>query len=81
MGQQISRREAIQILVAAAGAFHTALIPIDWSAPLVQAGVLPAHAQSSPETSTPYPGPEPTLPPYPPIDVQPPPPPIETRPP
>ena len=46
--KKITRREAIKILGAAAGASVLANIPSKWSKPEVMGGVVPAHAQISP---------------------------------
>lgn len=43
----VSRREALQALAAAGGALGAAFLPARWGRPLIEAGVLPAHAQSS----------------------------------
>ena len=44
----VSRREALKALVAGGGALAAAaFVPARWARPLVEAGVLPAHAQSS----------------------------------
>jgi hypothetical protein len=48
----IHRREAMKVLAAAGGALAAgAFLPARWSRPLVEAGVLPAHAQGSPCTA------------------------------
>ena len=45
----LSRRELIKALVAAGGGVAaSALLPHSWSAPVVEAAELPAHAQQSP---------------------------------
>lgn len=44
---KISRRDALKILAAAAGAAALANLPPTWSKPGVEVGVLPAHAQTS----------------------------------
>jgi hypothetical protein len=44
---KISRRDAIKILTAAAGAVALANIPDQWTKPGMNVGVLPAHAQTS----------------------------------
>jgi hypothetical protein len=50
---QLSRRDALKALVAAGGALTAAaFLPGKWAKPLVEAGVLPAHAQSSCPTVT-----------------------------
>ena len=44
----ISRREILKVLAASGGALAAAaFLPVKWVKPLVQSGVLPAHAQSS----------------------------------
>ncbi len=48
----ISRRDAIKVLSAAAGAAVIANLPADWETPIVEMGVLPAYAQTSPEQFT-----------------------------
>jgi hypothetical protein len=46
--QALSRRELLKILAAAGGAVGAAaFMPAKWSKPLVEAGVLPAHAQGT----------------------------------
>ena len=45
--KQLSRRDALKLLGAAAGASVLANLPSKWSTPQSVAGVLPAHAQSS----------------------------------
>jgi hypothetical protein len=46
--QALSRRELLKILAAAGGAVGAAaFVPAKWSKPLVEAGVLPAHAQGT----------------------------------
>jgi len=45
--KKITRREAIKILGATAGASLLANIPAKWSTPQLTKGVLPAHAQTS----------------------------------
>ena len=44
---KLSRRNAIKILGAAAGASVLANLPSKWTKPELAAGVLPAHAQTS----------------------------------
>jgi hypothetical protein len=46
--KNISRRDAIKILAAAAGATALANLPVKWETPDLEVGVLPAHAQTSP---------------------------------
>ena len=57
--QRVSRRKLLQILAASGGAVAaTALLPEEWVEPVVEVGVLPAHAQVSPTptpTATPIP--------------------------
>ena len=45
--KKLSRRDAIKLLGAAAGAAALANLPSKWSKPEVVSGVLPAHAQTS----------------------------------
>ena len=45
--KKLSRRDAIKLLGAAAGAAALANIPSKWSKPEVISGVLPVHAQST----------------------------------
>ena len=45
----VSRRDAIKALSAAAGATLIASLPVDWETPVIEMGVLPAYAQTSPE--------------------------------
>lgn len=46
--QELSRREVLKALAAGSGALAAAaFLPGRWAKPLVQTGVLPAHAQSS----------------------------------
>lgn len=48
-GQKIiSRRDAMKVLAAAAGATALANLPRKWDTPDLEIGVLPAHAQTSP---------------------------------
>jgi hypothetical protein len=46
-GKELSRRDALKLLGAAAGASVLANLPSKWSTPQLTAGVLPAHAQTS----------------------------------
>jgi len=54
--KKVSRRQAIKLLTATAGAATMASVPNKWVKPILKAGVLPAHAQTStpvpPATST-----------------------------
>jgi hypothetical protein len=45
--KQLSRRDAIKLLGAAAGATVLANLPSRWSKPELASGVIPAHAQTS----------------------------------
>ena len=45
--KKISRRDAMKFLAAAVGAATVANLPPKWSKPGLEAGVLPAHAQTS----------------------------------
>jgi hypothetical protein len=45
--KKISRRDAIKLLGATAGATVLANLPTQWSKPELTAGLLPAHAQTS----------------------------------
>ena len=45
--KKFSRRNALKILAAAAGATTLANLPAQWMKPVLRAGVLPAHAQTS----------------------------------
>jgi len=44
---QLSRRDALKVLGAAAGATALANLPSKWNSPELLSGVLPAHAQTS----------------------------------
>jgi len=56
MAYKLSRREALEILAALACSLAaSAFLPDHWSAPLVEVGFLPVHAQSSDSPPTPYP--------------------------
>ena len=46
--KNLSRRDALKVLGAAAGATVLANLPQKWSPPELASGVLPAHAQTSP---------------------------------
>ena len=49
----LSRRRLLKALIAAGGATAAAtMLPGKWSKPLVEVGVLPAHAQISPDLGT-----------------------------
>ncbi len=58
----MSRRQLLKALIAAGGAVSAStLLPGEWARPLVEVGVLPAHAQASAvPTDTPTPTPRPT---------------------
>jgi hypothetical protein len=45
--KQLTRRDAIKLLGAVAGASMLANLPTKWSKPSLMSGVLPAHAQTS----------------------------------
>lgn len=66
--RRISRRELLKLLTATAGAIAgSSTLPEKWTGPLVEASVLPAHAQISEfatATATPTvtPTPEPSVP-------------------
>ncbi|HSR31409.1 MAG TPA: twin-arginine translocation signal domain-containing protein [Anaerolineae bacterium] len=45
--KRLSRRDALKLLGAAAGASVLANLPSKWSTPQLTAGVLPAHAQTT----------------------------------
>lgn len=47
MTKKLSRRDAIKLLGAAAGATVLANLPSKWKTPELTSGVLPAHAQTS----------------------------------
>jgi hypothetical protein len=44
---KVSRRDAVKILTAVAGATALANIPSKWTKPSLDIGILPAHAQTS----------------------------------
>lgn len=44
---KLSRREALKTLAALTGAATLATLPDQWSTPVIETGVLPAHAQTS----------------------------------
>jgi len=47
-GKKLNRREVLKTLAAGSGALAAAaFLPSKWSKPVIQAGVLPAHAQAS----------------------------------
>lgn len=59
----VSRRRLLKVLAAAGGAVAAStLLPGKWARPVVEVGVLPAHAQITPGVATPTPTrtPEPT---------------------
>lgn len=43
----LSRRDALKTLVAATGAIALTNLPEQWDTPVIEAGVIPAHAQAS----------------------------------
>jgi hypothetical protein len=61
--QKVSRRDALKILASLGGAVTLAGLPKGWKTPVVDVGVLPAHAQVSVlPTATPTATPEPSVP-------------------
>ena len=50
--RQITRRQLIKILAAATGTAVLSSVPNRWKTPIVEVGVLPAHAQGSLRTGT-----------------------------
>lgn len=50
--KKLSRRDAIKLIGAAAGASVLASLPTKWTKPEITTGVLPAHAQTSPTLPT-----------------------------
>ncbi len=48
--EQISRRRLLKALTAAGGAIAASLLPGEWAKPVVEVGVLPAHAQVTGQT-------------------------------
>jgi hypothetical protein len=44
---KITRREALKVLAAATGAVVLSNLPQEWKTPIVEVGVLPAHAQGA----------------------------------
>lgn len=48
----LGRRELLKALTAAAGAGVMLSLPNKWNTPIIEAGVLPTHAQSSVVTTT-----------------------------
>lgn len=46
-GQELSRRQALKVISAAAGGAALSLLPKGWKTPIVEVGELPAHAQVS----------------------------------
>jgi hypothetical protein len=56
MGKMISRRNVFKLVLAATGSITaSAFLPEKWIKPIVRAGVIPAHAQTSvtPTATTP----------------------------
>src|SRR5688572_23142029 len=45
---QLSRRQALKALLAAGGAAGLSALPERWETPVLEIGLLPAHAQTSP---------------------------------
>ena len=52
MSTPITRRQLIKILAAATGTAMLSSVPNKWKTPVVEVGVLPAHAQGSLATGT-----------------------------
>ena len=46
MSQKLSRRDLLKVLAAAAGTAALSSVPNKWKTPVVDVGMLPAHAQS-----------------------------------
>jgi hypothetical protein len=51
MGQEFDRRRAIKIITIG-GALATLVLPSRWTKPVIEAVVVPAHAQASPFLTT-----------------------------
>lgn len=49
----ISRRAALKAMAAIGGGLSVSSLPDHWETPVIEAGVLPAHAQTSPVTQEP----------------------------
>jgi hypothetical protein len=47
---QLSRRQALKTIAALTGAVTLSTLPGKWSSPILKAGALPVHAQTSPDT-------------------------------
>ncbi len=47
---QLSRRQALKTIAALTGAVTLSTLPGKWSSPVLKAGALPVHAQTSPNT-------------------------------
>ena len=47
---QLSRRQALKTITALTGAVTLSTLPGKWSSPVLKAGALPVHAQTSPNT-------------------------------
>src|SRR5688572_8151277 len=45
--QGLSRRDALKVLAAATGAITLSSLPDQWQKPVIEVGLLPAHAQTS----------------------------------
>lgn len=52
MSTKVTRRQLIKILAAATGTAVLSSVPNKWKTPIVEVGVLPAHAQGSLRTGT-----------------------------
>lgn len=44
----VSRRDALKVLAATAGAVTLSILPDQWEKPVIEVGALPVHAQGSP---------------------------------
>ncbi|RMD50958.1 MAG: twin-arginine translocation signal domain-containing protein [Candidatus Thermofonsia bacterium] len=51
--QQLSRRDALKVIAAVTGAATLTNLPNKWVKPVLDAGVLPAHAQTTPTPQPP----------------------------
>ncbi len=51
----LSRRDALKTIAAATGATALATLPGKWETPIIEGGMLPAHAQASGPTAIEYP--------------------------
>ena len=51
MSQDLNRRQVIKV-VTITGAIATVVLPSKWAKPVIEAVIVPAHAQSSPHATT-----------------------------